>query len=263
MNQFFPGETAAEWAKKIEKALQSDGVPDTSIVQSAYQTGDTPVRMSAHDEDTGQMPELLKMSNRDGSTVAHALASERRLPERFITPEILALTDRDGNAVVHILAEQGDLPEKYFTWKWLSLKNNDGWMAAHSAAWQGKLPAKFVTAEILELEGESGWITGNILLQRGNFPPEMLTVKFLEKPSFLIQLVFCFKYKDPEDRIQYAGCMPTESLEYIIRNEDILKIEGSECLINAVKEVLERTASTEAFERAGSEECDYPCDLYR
>ena len=172
MNQFFPGETAAEWAKKIEKALQS---------------------------------ELLKMSNRDGSTVAHALASERRLPERFITPEILSLADRDGNAVVHILAEQGDLPEKYFTWEWLSLKNNDGWMAAHSAAWQGKLPAKFVTAEILELEGESGWITGNILLQRGNFPPEMLTVKFLEKPSFLIQLVFCFKYKDPEDRIQYAG----------------------------------------------------------
>lgn len=222
--QFFPGDKPEEWEKKIKEALrESEGVPD-----------------------------LLLAENCRGETLAHILAYNGLLPERFFIPGVLALADKDGNAVVHILAKRKDLPEKYFTREWLSLKNKDGWMAAHNAAWQGRLPAKFLTEEILNLEEENGWIVGNTLLQRDKFPPEMLGVKFLEKPLFAIQLVFCFRHKDPVDRIQYASRMPTESLEYVLRNEDIPKIEGAEWLIDAVKKVLERTAEQEAFEGTGS-----------
>ncbi len=125
-------------------------------------------------------PNLLRIENEDGWTVAHELARKGTLPKKWITEELLRVEDNElGTTIAHELAYSGTLPEEFITDNLLRIKDWVGWTVAHELAWEGTFPKEKITDELLRVKNNDGLTVAHSLAQSGTLPEKFVTDELL------------------------------------------------------------------------------------
>ena len=197
-------------------------------------------------------PELLRIKNKNGCTVAHELADSGTLPEKFITDELLRTKTDYGRTVAHAIAWRGTLPERFITEELLRMEGKDGWTVAHSLAWSGTLPEKFFIPSILSAMSSQGETVAGCLLGwiRKNNRWDMLTPELLAAPyskklsvaTFLRRKLTEMGTKDPERLESALGAMTTET------KLALLKGSRGSAAAKKIRGDIDRETESEAFE---------------
>ncbi len=169
--------------------------------------------------------ELLRMKNKDGWTVAHALARNKALPEKFVTEELIRMEDIWGRTVAHVLADCGTLPEKFVTEELLRMEDIWGRTVAHVLAYCGTLPEKFVTEELLRMKMDNGRTVAHVLAQSGTLPKEKMTEELLRVKTDNHSITVAHE-------LAWSGTLPLENMTdklFMMKDKDGTTVAGSFC----------------------------------
>lgn len=110
--------------------------------------------------------EKLSLASGEGIsiTVAHALAIDDNLPEKFLSFPVLSLSVPGGISVAHVLAMFGLMPEKFFRdEKVLSISDAEGFSVAHMLVSRNLFPPELLTRRILFQEDNNGTTVADVL----------------------------------------------------------------------------------------------------
>jgi len=113
----------------------------------------------------GTLPEDFDewyLSNKFGSTIAHAAAMHNHLPKGFSD---WGLSNNTGWSVAHEAAISGTLPNDFADWR---LADKTGWSVAHQAAEYGNIPKDFGKDDpsLLDITTNSGVTVQRIIDRR-------------------------------------------------------------------------------------------------
>lgn len=110
--------------------------------------------------------EKLSLASGEGIsiTVAHALAIDDNLPEKFLSFPVLSLSVPGGISVAHVLAMFALMPEKFFRdEKVLSISDAEGFSVAHMLVSRNLFPPELLTRRILFQEDNNGTTVADVL----------------------------------------------------------------------------------------------------
>ena len=175
-----------------------------------------------------------------------------------LDPELLRMKDSHGWTVAHELAWEGTFPKEKITDELLRVRNNDGLTVAHSLAQSGTLPEKFVTDELLRMKDKYGRTVAGcccIFLSR-NSRWDLLTPMLLDVPYNNSNTLVITKL---DNDLSGMGDSKLEEALSVMSGETRAKLLSDikePSLFERIRKCLDREMESEAFETSPDGEQD-------